>query len=211
MKIIEINELSIPDVKVIEFQRFSDERGYFTETFKESDFLNNEKMTFLKNYTKFPQCNESFSKKGVIRGLHVQWNPFQGKLVRVISGKIIDFALDIRNNSQTKGKIVGHELSSNYEKDKGEWIWVPVGFAHGFVALEDTTIEYFCTGEYSPGCEAGISPFAKDIDWSLCDEKVKKLFDEVAHHNPLISEKDKNAQSLSEWFENNDSEKFSKE
>lgn len=99
---------------------------------------------------------------------------------------------------------MGHELGSNYEKDKGEWIWVPVGFAHGFVALEDTTIEYFCTGEYSPGCETGISPFAKDIDWSLCDEKVKKLFDEVAYNNPLISEKDKNAQSLSEWFDNDD-------
>jgi len=208
MKITEVKDLNIEGIKIIKLQRFSDERGYFTEIFKESDFLNNEQLGFFEKETKFPQCNESFSKKGTIRGLHLQWNPFQGKLIRVIHGKMIDFALDVRKKSPTLGKIIGHEMNSDSEKDSGEWLWIPPGFAHGFLALQDTTIEYFCTGEYSPGCEMGISPFSKDIDWSICDSDIKKTFDSISQGESIISDKDLNGISMNEWLSNTNSEQF---
>ena len=94
MKILGIESTVFPEIKVIKFARFADERGYFTELYKKSDF---EKIDFLKGEI-FVQNNESFSKKGVIRGLHFQWNPYQKKLVRVVQGKMIDlFLLDLQN------------------------------------------------------------------------------------------------------------------
>lgn len=205
MKIIDTYSLKIKDIKIIKFQRFCDERGYFTETYNLSDF---NKIDFLDASINFLQFNESFSKKGTIRGFHLQWNPYQGKLLRVIHGKIIDFMLDIRKNSPTLGKIIGHEMNSHNYDTTNEWIWIPPGFAHGFVALEDSTIEYFCTGGYNPECEAGISPFSNDIDWSLCDDEIKNTFDKISSGEILISDKDREAMSVGEWLGSSDSENF---
>jgi dTDP-4-dehydrorhamnose 3,5-epimerase len=203
MKILEVKTLIFTEVKLIKFQRFSDNRGYFTETYRRSDFENQ----FLKNL-KFVQANESYSKKGVIRGLHFQWNPYMGKLVRVISGHIIDLFLDIRKNSPTFGKIAGYELASKPDDQTNEWIWIPVGFAHGVVYLEESTIEYLCTGEYSPNCEAGISPLASDIDWSICDKKIKSKFDKLVKKGAIISEKDKQGLTAGEWNRDKRAENF---
>ena len=94
------------------------------------------------------------------------------------------------------------------DADFGEWIWLPPGFAHGNYFQEDSHIEYFCSGEYSPGCEAGISPLAADIDWSLCDPDLKREFDAVAQANPLMTDKDRNGHSLASWIANPNSDRF---
>jgi dTDP-4-dehydrorhamnose 3,5-epimerase len=204
VKIIEIKTLAIPDIKVIRFGRFNDQRGYFTETFRESDFR---KLDFMKD-VKFVQCNDAFSNTGTFRGLHFQWNPYMGKLVRVTRGKILDLALDIRKGSPTFGKIIAYELTSKPVDDQNEWIWLPPGFAHGVLALEESQVEYFCSGEYSPGCEASISPMAADIDWSICDTKLKKVFDSVVPKTKLITEKDKNGFTLAAWSKEKNSDQF---
>ena len=202
MKILEVKTLIFPEVKVIKFTRFCDNRGYFTETLRRSDF---EKV--IPNFL-IKQVNESCSKKGVVRGLHFQWNPYMGKLVRVISGYIIDLFLDIRKNSPTFGKIGGYELTSSSFDQSNHWIWIPVGFAHGVVCLEKSTIEYLCTGEYSPNCEAGISPLASDINWSFCDKKIKAKFDKLVKKGAIISEKDRQGLSVEEWGEDERAENF---
>jgi dTDP-4-dehydrorhamnose 3,5-epimerase len=178
MKILRVKTLQIEAIKVITFARFCDHRGYFTEHYRKSDFENHTDITFMKN-VEFVQCNESYSKKGTIRGLHFQWNPYMGKLVRTLVGRMIDMVLDIRKDSPAFGKIILYDLPVDTRTDYSEWIWVPPGFAHGNFFPEDTVIEYFCSGEYSPGCEAGISPLAGDIDWTLCDTNLKQLFDSI--------------------------------
>lgn len=209
MKILEVKSLALPEVKVIKFARFHDHRGYFSETFRRSDFkgANPEVAAFLKN-VEFSQSNESFSKAGTFRGLHFQWNPYMGKLVRAISGRLIDFALDIRKDSKNYGKIIAYEIKADQSLDYNEWIWVPVGFAHGVLLPEDSHIEYMCSGEYSPGCEAGISPLASDIDWSICDAGLKSELDTVIADTPYITDKDKNGLSLAAWAENPVSAEF---
>lgn len=195
MKILEIKPLVFPEVKVIKFSRFSDNRGYFTELYKKSDF---QKIDFLKD-KEFVQNNESLSKAGVVRGLHFQWNPYQEKLVRTVQGSMVDLFLDIRVGSPTFGKIGAYNMSNQPESDYDQWIWIPVGFAHGNIFLEETIIEYYCTAEYSPSTEASISPLSKDIDWSLVDKNLKNLVDQICQ-NPNISEKDKNGFTLDEWL-----------
>ncbi len=208
MKIKNVKSLPIPDVKVICFERFLDHRGYFMEHFRKSDLLTHPDLSCFQN-VEFVQCNESYSKKGTIRGLHFQWNPYMGKLVRTIRGRMVDMVLDIRKGSPSFGKIILYDLPADPGRDCQEWIWVPPGFAHGnFFPDEETIIEYFCTGQYSPGCEAGISPLAKDIDWSLGDAELKKLFDRCTSATPLISDKDKKGFSLQEWLQNENSERF---
>lgn len=204
MKITDVFSLKIEDVKVIRFARFKDHRGYFTEVFRLQDI---ESLSFFKGY-KFYQVNESYSKAGVIRGLHFQWNPYMGKLVRTIKGRMIDLALDIRLNSPTFGKIVAYDMPASIENDYSEWIWLPPGFAHGNIFTEETMIEYFCTGWWAPQTEAGISPFADDIDWALCEPKLKDIFDCFKIKEPLISEKDKNGLTLKEWLSDKRSENF---
>jgi len=207
MKILEVKNLAIPAIKVIKFARFCDQRGYFTEPFRKSDFFNHSDMDFLKN-VEFVQVNESFSKKNVVRGLHFQWNPYMGKLVRTIRGGMVDLVLDIRKSSPTLGKIIAYDMPDEIGSESSEWIWVPPGFAHGNFFTEDTTIEYFCSGEYSQGCEAGISPLARDIDWSLCDPDLKNEFDEISSSATLITDKDKNGLSLHEWLVDERAENF---
>lgn len=206
MKIIEVNNLAIPEVKIIKYLRLADHRGYFAETYKKSDFYDHPEMSFMKG-VEFQQCNESFSKTGTIRGLHFQWNPYMGKLVRTINGRMVDLILDIRKNSPSFGKIIAYDMPYISSLDYGEWIWIPIGFAHGNFFTEDSRIEYFCSSEYSPGYEAGISPFASDIDWSLCERKLKNEFDQIKK-NSLITDKDKKSFSLSSWIAEKNSDYF---
>lgn len=207
MKITEIKTLPIEPIKVIKFARFKDQRGYFTEQYRRSDLQGHAGMEFMRGI-EFVQCNESFSRQGTLRGLHFQWNPFMGKLVRTISGRMLDIVLDIRTDSVSFGKALIYELPGDNHSDSQEWIWVPPGFAHGNAFPEDTTIEYLCSGEYSQGCEAGISPFAVDIDWSFCDAGLKAVLDGLASTTSLVTEKDRNGFSLAGWLRDERSENF---
>jgi dTDP-4-dehydrorhamnose 3,5-epimerase len=198
MKILEVRALSIPAVKVVRFARFQDHRGYFTEPYRLADFDAHPDMDFMKAI-RFVQANESYSKRGAIRGLHFQWNPYMGKLVRTLTGHMADVVLDIRKKSPTFGKAIAYDMPSTVDRDWGEWIWVPPGFAHGNFFLQDTAIEYFCSGQYSPTCEAGISPLAADIDWSLCDRELKEAFDEMTDSSSLMTDKDRNALTVAAW------------
>ena len=207
MKILHVRDLKLAGIKIIRYGRYPDVRGFFAEHLRESDLRSHTQLSFMREI-EFLQCNESYSKPGTIRGLHFQWNPYMGKLVRTLRGRMIDMVLDIRKGSPTFGKIVGYDMRATLNSDFGEWIWVPPGFAHGNFFPEDTYIEYFCSGEYNPECEAGISPFAADIDWSFFDSELKGEFDAIASASPLMSEKDRNGYSLSSWIENSNSNHF---
>jgi len=207
MKILDVKQLEMPEIKVIRFARFCDERGYFTEHFRKSDLQTNPLTSFMKEL-EFVQTNESFSRTGTVRGLHFQWNPYMGKLVRTLHGHMVDLILDIRKGSPSFGKAIAYDMPSDMSGDFNEWIWVPPGFAHGNMFLEDTSIEYFCSGEYSPGYEAGISPLAEDIDWSLCDQNLRETFYDVASSTSLITDKDRDGLSVSAWKQDQRSENF---
>ena len=159
---------NIPDVVIIEPTVHGDHRGYFVETFR-ADKLE----AFLGYKLNFGQDNESKSSKGVLRGLHYQLAPHaQTKLVRVISGRVLDVAVDIRRNSPTFGQHVAVELTADNKKQ----LLVPRGFAHGFVVLEDDTIfAYKVDNYYSPECDRGIAfnDPALNIDWILKTEELK--------------------------------------
>lgn len=172
---------AIPDVVIIEPKVHGDSRGYFVETFRQDKL-----EEFLGYKINFCQDNESKSSKGVLRGLHYQLPPHaQTKLVRVISGRVLDVAVDIRKNSPTFGKYVAVELSGENKKQ----LLIPRGFAHGFVVLEDDTVfAYKVDNYYSPQCDRGIAFDDKNlnIDWILNhnelnlspkDTKQPKLFD----------------------------------
>jgi len=144
----QFKRLEIPDVILVETQLFTDDRGYFIETFKESDFINNGIST------KFVQDNFSHSIKGVLRGLHYQKNPkAQAKLVSALRGKIFDVAVDIRKNSPTYGKWVSAILS----EENHCLLYIPEGFAHGFCVLsKEADVLYKVNQEYSQENEMGI-------------------------------------------------------
>jgi dTDP-4-dehydrorhamnose 3,5-epimerase len=200
MKILSVTSLALPDVKVVRFARFRDNRGYFTEPFRRSDFDQHSEVGFLAGQP-FVQVNESFSRPGVLRGLHFQWNPSMGKLVRTVSGHMVDVFLDIRRGSPTAGQAAMYDMPEDTGGEYSEWIWVPAGFAHGNFFPEETRIEYFCTGEYSPGCEAGISPLAGDIDWQRCDPVLKARLDTMNAGGQLIlSDKDRAGMTVAAWL-----------
>ena len=167
------SSLEIPDVKLVIPKHYSDERGYFLESFKESEFSANGISV------KFVQDNVSFSTKGALRGLHYQIKPKeQAKLVSVISGEIFDVAVDIRKDSTTYGKWVSQILSEKNHK----MLYIPEGFAHGFCTLSDTAnVLYKVTNEYSPENEQGIiwNDPNVSISWPIknliVSEKDKKL------------------------------------
>ncbi len=152
MKLI---QTAIPDVVIIEPQVFSDERGWFMESFNEQRFHQGLIDLGLPAPRPFVQDNHSCSSKGVLRGLHFQTTPHaQGKLVRVINGSAFDVAVDIRPDSKTYGQHVSIELTAENQK----MFWVPEGFAHGFVALEDDThFLYKTTDYYAKACEGAIA------------------------------------------------------
>jgi len=169
-------QLEIPDVILVEPEVFSDQRGFFMELYKRTDYLaNNIPFDFV-------QVNMSFSRRGVVRGLHYQLRPMeQGKLVTVLKGKIVDVAVDIRKGSPWFGKYVMVELSA----DKPQLLWIPPGFAHGFQALEESLVLYLVTKEYSPQHERCIAWNDPEvgIPWPI-REKV------------ILSEKDKKCPQL---------------
>ena len=158
---------AIPDVVIIEPKVHGDSRGYFVETFRQDKL-----EEFLGYQINFCQDNESKSSKGVLRGLHYQLPPHaQTKLVRVISGRVLDIAVDIRKNSPTFGQHVAVLLSGENKKQ----LLIPRGFAHGFVVLEDDTIfAYKVDNYYSPECDRVIAFDDKNlnIDWILNHDEL---------------------------------------
>lgn len=162
MKLI---QTAIPEVVIIEPRVFADQRGWFMESFNEQNFHHELIKLGLPVPNTFVQDNHSCSNKGVLRGLHYQIAPYaQGKLVRVTQGSAFDVAVDIRTDSPTFGKWVGVELSATNHKQ----LWMPEGFAHGFIALEDNThFLYKTTNYYSKESERSIIWDDEDlaIDW----------------------------------------------
>lgn len=158
---------NIPEVIVIEPQIHGDERGYFVETFRQDKF---EEFVGFKIH--FCQDNESRSHRGVLRGLHYQLPPFaQSKLVRVIDGKVLDVAVDIRVGSPTFGQHVAVELSGKNKRQ----MFIPRGFAHGFVVLSEIcTFMYKVDNYYAPTCDRGIAfdDKALQIDWQLSTDDL---------------------------------------
>jgi len=168
----EFERQKINDLILVKPKVFGDNRGFFMETYKKTDFIKN------GIDVEFNQDNHSKSVKGVLRGLHYQAHPYgQAKIVRCVKGKIYDVAVDIRPNSSTFGQYVKVELS---EENKNMF-YIPQGFAHGFVALSDEVeILYKASGEYNPQADRGILWCDEDInvDWGIDFE-------------PILSEKDK--------------------
>ncbi len=197
MKILSITPLQLPEVKVIRVARFVDERGYFTEIMRESDLTSHPELSSIAG-KHFCQTNESVSRAGTIRGLHIQVNPNLDKYLRLISGHIIDLALDIRQNSPTFGKICSFELKSDPDSDHEGMILIPFGFAHGIVAIENCRLQYFQTGNWNGDGEASISPISTEIDWSLVDPAHRAQFVSLSS-NPKMSTKDRHGMSLNQW------------
>jgi dTDP-4-dehydrorhamnose 3,5-epimerase len=184
---IKIESRLLGDVVVIVPEFFQDARGFFTETFRADQFR------ALGLPTEFVQDNHSRSVKGVVRGLHFQWDPPMGKLMRVTAGSAFLVAVDIRKGSPTLGKWVGVEASTENRRQ----VWAPAGFARGFCALaESTEIQYKCTGIYSNKAESAIrwNDPAIGIKWPLADVTV--------------SDKDRNAATLADWLQSPDSDNF---
>ena len=173
MKVI---DTSIPEVKIIEPSVFGDERGYFMETWSQRVF--DEKIAKRL----FVQDNQSLSNKGVLRGLHYQLPPSeQGKLVRVISGSVFDVAVDIRPDSKTYGQYVSVELTADNKK----MLWIPEGFAHGFLTLEDNTVfAYKTTGFYDKSSERALywNSSTLDINWPEIGNIIVNEKDASAPH-----------------------------
>jgi dTDP-4-dehydrorhamnose 3,5-epimerase len=171
---------AIADVVIIEPSVFGDERGWFLESFNEKKFQTELKALGLPAAPAFVQDNHSCSKKGVLRGLHYQRAPFaQGKLVRVVQGAAFDIAVDIRPDSSTYLQWVGVELSSANQR----MLWIPEGFAHGFVALEDNThFLYKTTNYYDKQSEGSIhwNDPKLGIQWPDCDRYIVSEKDEEA-------------------------------
>lgn len=171
---MQIINTHIEEVKILEPKVFGDERGFFMETYRDSWFR--ECIADVD----FVQHNHSKSNKNILRGLHYQFKKPQGKLVRVISGSVLDVAVDLRQKSKTFGHHITVELSAQNKKQ----LWVPPGFAHGFYVLSDNTeFVYQCTDYYTPEDEFSLlwNDPTLSIDWKITDNN--KL---------LLSEKDKN-------------------
>lgn len=171
----------IEGVVIVEPKVFGDERGYFMESYSERDF---EVHTGLN--VRFVQDNESCSKRGVLRGLHFQKEPYaQAKLVRVVRGRVLDVAVDIRPQSPTFGKYVMTELSG----DNHRQMFIPKGFAHGYVVLEDDTVfQYKCDEFYHPEAEGGIAWNDPQIGIEWCVEECDVILSEKDKNRPLLSE-----------------------
>jgi dTDP-4-dehydrorhamnose 3,5-epimerase len=181
---MEFIRTSIPDVVICEPKIFGDDRGYFTETFRK-DALEE----FLGFEVPFCQDNESKSKYGVLRGLHYQMPPFtQTKLVRVLEGIVLDVAVDIRKGSSTYGHHVAVELSGDNKRQ----LFVPRGFAHGFVVHSETaTFAYKCDNYYAPEYDRGVlfNDESLNIDWKVPFEKM--LLSEKDKQQPLLKDAEK--------------------
>lgn len=183
---IHLNKTSIEDLILITPHVFEDHRGYFIKDFEKSLFENNGLPSV------FYETNESKSKKGTIRGLHFQQKFSQGKLIRVIKGSVFDVAVDLRFDSPTFGKWEGFVLSETNHHE----LFIPKGFAHGFLALEDDSIfNYKCTDKYSPEYDSGILFNDKDINVEWPVELVG------GWGQVITSEKDAKLQTFAEFVE----------
>jgi dTDP-4-dehydrorhamnose 3,5-epimerase len=174
-----IEDTHIQEVKIVTPKVYGDDRGFFTEVFNATDF------EALGLPTKFVQMNHSSSMKGVLRGLHFQWDPPMGKIMRVTQGSAFLVAVDIREDSPT----LGQSYSGIFNPTNKNQLWAPAGFARGFYALTDyTEVQYLLTGEYNPINESEIIWNDKDlnIDWPVED--------------PILSPKDKNAKTFKQWL-----------
>lgn len=199
MKILSVVPLAIPEVKVVRFARFRDARGYFAESYRAEDFQHDPDLPFLHE-RRFVQTNESYSRAGTVRGLHFQWDPPQGKLVRTLHGRMIDIVVDIRKDSPTAAQALMYDLRNDEDADFGEWIWVPPGFAHGTWFPQASRIEYLCSAVHNSAAEGAISVSCPELDWSACDGDLKAEFDRLrAHEGLLMSDKDRSASRFSAW------------
>lgn len=182
-----IESRHLGDVLVIVPQVYEDERGYFMETFRGDSF------SALGLPWEFLQDNHSRSRRGVVRGLHFQWDPPMGKLMRVTYGSAFVVAVDIRKGSPTLGKWFGVETSAENKLQ----VWAPAGFARGFCALSEfAEVQYKCTAIYNPKAESGIRWDDPDIgiNWPIRDA--------------LLTDKDRNARTLAEWLRSPESDHF---
>ncbi|MCB0381863.1 MAG: dTDP-4-dehydrorhamnose 3,5-epimerase [Psychroserpens sp.] len=170
---MKVKETKLQGCFIIEPKVFEDKRGYFFESYNQNSFDHHVSKT-----VKFVQDNESYSTKGVLRGLHFQTGKYaQAKLVRVVQGSVLDVAVDLRKNSKTYGKYISVELSHHNKKQ----LFVPRGFAHGFVVLSDVAVfSYKCDNYYNKEFESGIiyNDVTLNIDWQLSDNEL------------IVSEKD---------------------
>jgi dTDP-4-dehydrorhamnose 3,5-epimerase len=184
---VRLESKHLGDVVVLVSDVFRDSRGFFHETFRADQFKE------LGLPSEFVQDNHSGSVKGVLRGLHFQWEPPMGKLMRVTRGSAFLVAVDIRKGSPTLGKYAGIDVSAENSRQ----VWAPAGFARGFCVLSDyAEVQYKCTGLYNARCESGICWNDPEIEiaWPLRDV--------------IVSEKDRNAQRLSEWLARPESDFF---
>lgn len=184
---VRIEAKYLEEVVVVVPDIFQDGRGFFSEIFRADQF------EALGLPTNFVQDNHSRSAKGVVRGLHFQWEPPMGKLMRVTSGAAFLVAVDIRKGSPTVGRWVGVEATPENRRE----VWAPAYFARGFCALtDDTEIQYKCTGIYNGKAESGIQwdDPAIGIQWPLSDVTV--------------SEKDRKARTLADWLLSPESDNF---
>lgn len=184
---ITIDSKHLNGLVVLSPEVFEDERGFFLESFRADQF----KELGLPHT--FVQDNHSGSQKGVLRGLHFQWDPPMGKLMRVTAGKAFLVAVDIRKGSPSLGNWFGVEVSAENKKQ----VWAPAGFARGFCVLSDfAEILYKCTGTYSNHGESGIlwNDPEIGIEWPVI--------------NPVLSDKDRQAQTLSQWLNSKESDFF---
>ena len=183
----EVQSRHLGDVVVLVSKAFEDHRGYFMETYREDQFRE------LGLPGTFLQDNHSYSKKGVVRGLHFQWEPPMGKLMRVTRGAAFLVAVDLRLDSPTLGKWAGVEATA----DNKTQVWAPASFARGFCALtDDVDVQYKCTGTYNGKAESAIRWDDPEIgiEWPVRDA--------------IVSEKDRNAQTLAQWLASPNSKQF---
>ena len=176
-----VERTAIPEVLIVRPRLFPDERGWFAEIAQVGAFG----TLGLGLPTTFAQVNQSRSERGVIRGLHFQWDPPQGKLMRVVMGRAFMVAVDIRPGSPTVGRYVSLEASA----DEPVLFWAPASFARGFAVLSDVAeIEYFCTAQYNPDAESGIrwDDPTIGIEWPV--------------EAPRVSAKDADAGTLARWI-----------
>lgn len=184
---IQLEAKYLNDVFVLVPEIFQDDRGFFMETWRRDQFLD------IGLDLDFVQDNHSRSARGVVRGLHFQWEPPMGKLMRVTRGTAFLVAVDIRKGSPTLGQWVGVEASEENRRQ----VWAPAGFARGFCVLsESADIQYKCTGVYNKHGESGIlwNDPAIGVEWPV--------------REPVISEKDRKAQTLEQWLRSPESEYF---
>jgi dTDP-4-dehydrorhamnose 3,5-epimerase len=185
---MKLKMLGIADLVLIELNVFRDERGWFIESYNQRTLAKEFAEIGVSLPRQFVQDNQSHSRKNVLRGLHYQRNNPQGKLLRVVKGKIFDVVVDLRQESLTFGHWTGVELSG----DEPTALWIPPGMAHGFYTLsDDVDVQYKCTEFYEPGDEACLlwNDAELAIKWPLIDE-------------PIVSEKDRSGKTWKESFSN---------